>query len=108
MAGDDVSKVVRLQLGETGDGRERLKSAGLVVSAFSAEPVITAVQHGSEAARLKLRPGDKISNVLVPNARPAPFWFAIPALALLALIAVLQRRRRTMETLAAIPGTTRA
>ena len=94
IAGDDVIKVARLKLGDTGDAAKRLNAAGLSVSSLSAAPVITAVRPGSEAARLKLRPGDKIGSVVVPNPRPEPFWFAIPALVLLGLVTLLQRQRR--------------
>ena len=94
--GDDVLKVARLTLGDEGDAAKRLNAAGLSVSSLSAAPVITGVRPGSEAARLKLRPGDKIGNVLVPNPRPEPFWFAIPALVLLGFVALVQRQRRAM------------
>ena len=94
--GDDVLKVARLKLGDTGDAAKRLNAAGLSVSSMSMAPVITAVRPGSEAARLKLRPGDKIGNVLVPNPRPEPFWFAIRELVLLVFVALLQRQRRSM------------
>jgi hypothetical protein len=43
---------------------------------------------------LKLRPGDRIVSVNVPNERPSPFLFSIPALALLAGLVWVQRRRR--------------
>jgi MYXO-CTERM domain-containing protein len=52
------------------------------------------VRPGSEAARQKLRPGDRIENVSVPNERPTPFLFAVPALAALAGLGFVQRRRR--------------
>ena len=52
---------------------------------------------GSEAARQKLRPGDKIEGVNVLNERPSPFLFAIPAIALLLGLALLQRRRRALR-----------
>lgn len=93
IAGEDVTKVVRLKLGDTGEVRKRLHEAGLSLSSVSSAPVITAVRPGSEAARLKLRQGDKIQSILVPNARPDPFWFAVPAFGLLALVALSQRGR---------------
>jgi TRAP transporter 4TM/12TM fusion protein len=92
ISGDPVMKVVRLTLGAGADARQRLNGTGVSVASLSA-PVITGVRPGSEAARLKLRPGDRIANVLVPNPRPDPFWFAIPALALLLVVALAQRRR---------------
>jgi TRAP-type uncharacterized transport system fused permease subunit len=88
--GDDVSKVVRLTLGEGAEARARLAATGLTVSGAGA---VTAIKPGSEAARLKLRPGDRVENVTVRNERPTPFLFTIPALLALVGLALLQRRR---------------
>jgi TRAP transporter 4TM/12TM fusion protein len=93
IAGDDVVKAVRLSLGAKGDTRARLAESGIVVSAGE-QPTITSVRPGSEAARQRLRPGDKIEAVSVPNDRPSPFLFAIPALAALVGLGLVQRRRR--------------
>jgi hypothetical protein len=93
--GDDVTKTVRLTLGATGDGRQRLNQAGLSVSSLTIAPQITSVRPGSEAARLKIRPGDRIDSVLVANPRPQPFLFAIPALILLGFVVMVQRGRRS-------------
>jgi len=91
--GDDVTKSIRLTLGESGDARKRLSDTGLGVASLSA-PTIASVRPGSEAARLKLRPGDRIEALIVANPRPDPYLFALPALALLGAIALVQRRRR--------------
>jgi hypothetical protein len=93
MSGDDTVKAIRLTLGAKGDTRARLAQAGIVVSPGAA-PTITSVRPGSEAARQKLRPGDKIEAVSVPTDRPTPFLFAIPALAALLGLGLLHRRRR--------------
>ena len=93
MSGDDTVKTIRLNLGKDGDARQRLASAGLVLSPGEA-PSLASVRPGSEAARQKLRPGDKIEGVNVLNERPSPFLFAIPAIAALIAVALLQRRRR--------------
>jgi TRAP transporter 4TM/12TM fusion protein len=93
--GDDVTKTVRLTLGEAGDARQRLNQTGLSVSSLTIAPQITSVRPGSEAARLKIRPGDRIDSVLVANPRPQPFLFAIPALVLLGLVVIAQRGRRS-------------
>ena len=66
------------------------------------QPTIASVRPGSEAARLKLRPGDKVELVSVPNERPSPYLFAIPALVLLAGLIWIQRRRREAPR-AAVP-----
>src|SRR5581483_3233892 len=96
ISGEDVVKAVRLSLGAKGDARTRLAEAGVVVSP-GAEPTLTSVRPGSEAARQKLRPGDRIENVSIPNERPTPFLFAIPALAALAGLGFMQRRRRRLQ-----------
>jgi TRAP-type uncharacterized transport system fused permease subunit len=93
IAGDDVSKAVRLELGGKGDARARLAEAGVVLAPGD-EPTIASVRPGSEAARQRLRPGDRIEAVRVPNDRPSPFLFALPAIAALLALALAQRRRR--------------
>jgi len=93
MSGDDTVKTIRLTLGAKGDARERLAQSGLVLSP-GASHAIASVRPGSEAARQKLRPGDKIEAVNVHNERPSSFLFAIPAIAALGTLAWLQRRRR--------------
>jgi TRAP transporter 4TM/12TM fusion protein len=92
--GDDVTKAVRLSFGSKGDAKARLAESGIVLSAGE-QPTITSVRPGSEAARQRLRPGDRIEAVRVPNERPTPFLFAIPAIVTLLGLALLQRRRRT-------------
>jgi hypothetical protein len=93
MSGDDVSKLVRLNLGEKGTAAERLGAAGIILTRGET-PSIASVRPGSEAARQKLRPGDAIEGVEVPTERPSPFLFAIPALFVLGAIGWGQRRRR--------------
>ncbi len=94
MSGEDTVKTLRLTLGDKGDARARLLQAGLILSPGEA-PTITSVRPGSEAARMKLRPGDRLEAVIVPNERPSPFLFAVPAIALLAGLGLTQRRRRS-------------
>jgi hypothetical protein len=93
IAGDDVSKAVRLDFGGKGDAPARLAESGVVL-APGEQPTITSVRPGSEAARQRLRPGDRIEAVRVPNDRPSPFLFALPAVAALLALAIAQRRRR--------------
>jgi hypothetical protein len=91
--GDDVTKGIRLNFGAKGDARARLAESGVVLSPGE-QPAITSVRPGSEAARQRLRPGDRIEAVRVPNERPSPYLFALPAIAALMGLALLQRRRR--------------
>jgi hypothetical protein len=100
ISGDDVTKTIRLSFGGSGDTRARLAEGGIVLSGGDT-PAITSVRPGSQAARQKLRPGDKIEGVYVANERPSPFLFAIPAIALLVGLALLQRRRRASAATAA-------
>jgi TRAP transporter 4TM/12TM fusion protein len=92
IAGDDVSKAIRLSFSGKGDAKARLAESGIVVAPGEL-PTITSVRPASEAARQQLRPGDRIEAVRVPNERPSPFLFAIPAIAALFGLALLQRRR---------------
>jgi hypothetical protein len=103
LTGEDTVKAIRLTLGEKGDARERLAQTGLVVTP-GPQPTITAVRPGSEAARQRLRPGDKIEAVRIPSERPSPFWFAIPAVVLLLAIVFVQRRRRESSAPVARPA----
>lgn len=104
IVGDDVVKAVRLTIGAQGSAQERLASAGIGVSGLTTQPVITSVRPGSEAARLKIRPGDRIESLSVVNTeRPSAFLFAIPAIAALVMLALLQRRRRGGEPVLATP-----
>ncbi|MGE5512482.1 MAG: TRAP transporter permease [Bacteroidota bacterium] len=100
MSGDDSVKAIRLNLGAKGDAKARLAESGMILSPGS-PPTITSVRPGSEAARLRLRPGDRIEAVTVPNERPSPFLFALPALAALLGIGMLQRRRRPLRVVPA-------
>jgi TRAP transporter 4TM/12TM fusion protein len=93
MSGDDVIKLIRLNLGGQGTAAERIGSAGIILTPGD-QPRIASVRPGSEAARQKLRPGDAIEGVEVATDRPSPFLFAIPAILALGGIIWLQRRRR--------------
>lgn len=102
IGGDPVTKAVRVSLGDKGDARTKLAEAGITLSSLGDQVTIASVRPGSEAARLKLRPGDRVEGVNVPADRPSPFLFALPAIVLLASIAMLQRRRR--GTLSGVPS----
>ncbi len=92
--GDEVPKLVRLQLGAGATPAERLQDAGLDLSALGDSVSVGVVRLGSQAAKFGLQPGDEINELMVPVERPSRYWFAIPAILLLGLIFWLQRRRR--------------
>jgi TRAP transporter 4TM/12TM fusion protein len=92
-AGDEVEKLVRLTMRSGTTGAERLQRAGLRLSTLGQDVRVQQVRFGSEAAKYGLAAGDQIIAVLVPAHRPSRYWFAVPAVALLAGIILLQRRR---------------
>lgn len=94
--GDDVEKLVRLSMRSGESGAERLARGGLRV-ARGQDTVVESVRFGSEAAKYGLSAGDRVQSVLVPADRPSRYWFTIPALGLLAVIVLLQRRRQTSQ-----------
>jgi hypothetical protein len=93
-AGQDVEKLVRLTMKPGKNGLERLQKSGLGISTLPGPVMVQTVKFGSEAAKYGLAPGDEVTSVLVAAQRPSRYWFALPALALLAVILLLQRRRR--------------
>src|SRR5581483_5412885 len=92
--GDDVDKLIRLTMRSGKTGRERLANAGVTLAQQGDGVMLQQIRFGSEAAKFHLPAGDKVTAVLVPADRPDPFWFAIPAFALFALIFYLQSRRK--------------
>ena len=98
-AGEDVVKLVRLSLKDGKNGLERLQKSGLGLSTLPGPVMIQTVKFGSEAAKYGLAPGDEVTSVLIAAERPSRYWFALPALALLAIIVMLQLRRRKRPVL---------
>jgi len=84
---------VRLTLRSGQTAIERLQRSGLSLSADGDKVRISLVSFGSEAAKYGLAPGDEITALLVSAPRPSRYWFALPALLLLAGIILAQRRR---------------
>jgi hypothetical protein len=94
LEGDDVTKTVAVQLGESGpDGRKRLADAGLQLVPLGADVQVGAVKFGSRAKRGGFEPGWDVAAVKVPTGAPSPHWFYLPALLLVALVWWNQGRR---------------
>jgi hypothetical protein len=91
--GEDVRKTVAVQLAESGDGRKRLAAAGLTITAFGEDVRVAAVRFGSRAKKSGFQQGFEVAAVKVPTERPSEHWVYIPALALIAFVYFLQRRR---------------
>ena len=91
--GKDIRKGVLLPLGEPGPARERLRRIGLTIVPLGDEVQIAQVQFGSQAEKLGLEAGFKVSSIELPADRPPKEWMFVPALLLLAAVMWLQRRR---------------
>lgn len=101
LEGDAVDKVVMLPLGALGSGEDRIAEAGLELRFEDGKAFVENIVFGSTAERQKIDFDYEIASVQVKSDRPPRQLFYIPAVALLALIIMLQRRRRTPEQLAA-------
>ncbi|TXL75221.1 TRAP transporter fused permease subunit [Vineibacter terrae] len=92
--GEDIQKLIRVDMGRGETGADRLKAAGLTLSTLGDKVSVANVRLGSTVAKNGILPGDTILAVTVPAERMSPYWFAIPAILLYILILLNQRRRR--------------
>jgi len=93
--GDDIAKTVSLRLNETLEGAEaRLESMGLVLSEAAAGWTVDLVMFDSAAQKSGVDFGWNIVGIQKPADRPPKELMFIPALALLAGIGWLQKRRK--------------
>jgi TRAP transporter 4TM/12TM fusion protein len=104
LEGDTITKGVLLPLGEPGPARERLARAGLRVLPQGEELQILTVQFGSQAAKLGMIAGWRVTSMELPAERPPKEWMFLPALLLLAGVAFAQRRRAASERIMACPA----
>ncbi|MEO7852171.1 MAG: DUF3394 domain-containing protein, partial [Rubrivivax sp.] len=100
LEGKEVRKGVLLPLGEPGKAAERLKRIGLTVMSLGSDVQVGAVAFGSTAEKLGLEQGFRITSIEVPAERPAKEWMFVPALLLLGIVVLLQRRRRVAKPVA--------
>ncbi|MBK6806841.1 MAG: TRAP transporter permease [Betaproteobacteria bacterium] len=92
--GDDVRKTVALRLGAAGeDGRKRLAEAGLTLAGLGDTLKVSGVKFGSRARKSGFEQGWDVARLEVPSGRASPYWFYLPALALVALVWWSQGRR---------------
>ena len=93
--------VAVLGVPEGASGAERLAAAGLEMLTRDGNVLIDNVGFGSIAEKAGLEFDQTVLEVRMPASQPAKEWFWVPALALLALIGWIQRRRREPGTGAA-------
>ncbi len=91
--GEDIRKTVSVRLGKPGDARPRLSEAGATFTALGDEVRIGTVKFGSRARRGGFEQGWKVVTIKTPAKAPSDHWVFIPAVALVALVYFLQRRR---------------
>ena len=98
--GVDVETTVVLPLGSKADGAKRLEVAGIIVTTEGGKTVIDDVLPtdadgaATAAAKAKLEFEMVVESIEVPRERMPKQVFYVPAIVLLGLIWMLQRRRR--------------
>jgi TRAP transporter 4TM/12TM fusion protein len=98
ISGNEYTRVVRLPMGEAGDGAERLSNAGVQITEFGGQVQVVNVRFRSQAERLGLVIGDDVERVLVANDdQPPQELIYIPGLLLIGAVAALQWRRREWD-----------
>ncbi len=98
LEGDLVSTTVRLPLGEAGDGAARLMdNAGLEIREEEGKVYIDAIGFDSPAEKAGLDFDWEIKAVEIPAERMPKEVFWLPALLLLGLVVLVQRRRLARE-----------
>ncbi len=98
--GDMVSKLIRLPLGEGATGAEKLSDAGLTLAISDDQVLVELVGFGSPAQDAGLDFDWQILGIEQEADRPDKQWMVIPALLLLAGLAMLQLRRRHQQAVA--------
>lgn len=92
--GKFVSRTILLSMGEITDGVERLAKAGLLTRNESGKLFVDNVQFGSAAQDSGLDFDWEITEIITAAERPSKFWMFIPALLLLGVVALNQKRRK--------------
>jgi TRAP transporter 4TM/12TM fusion protein len=94
LSGEPFTKTVMLPVLEADGGEARLQAAGIETREEDGRLIIDHVVFASPAEKSGLDFDQQLLNVQVPSDRPAKQWMFIPAIALISLVVLLQRRRR--------------
>ena len=97
--GRDAKKTVLLPLGAEGSAAQRIARSGLTLMATPTGPQVVAVGLKSPADKAGFEQGFTVTGIETPAARPAKEWLFVPALVVLGVVALLQRRRLPSGTL---------
>ena len=93
--GNLVSKMVVLPMGELAPGKARLEKAGLELRTEKKRVFVDMVTFDSLAQKAGIDFDWEILSLQIPTDRPAKQWMYFPALALLGLVVIRQRKRRS-------------
>ncbi|MBN9672130.1 TRAP transporter permease [Labrenzia aggregata] len=91
--GDTKEWVVLLPLQDASTGEEKLENAGLLLRTDGDKTLVDDATYGSAAKEAGLDWDQEIVRVLRPVDQPSKYLMFLPALAVLALVVFLQRRR---------------
>ena len=98
LEGDLVDKVVMLPLGAAASGKERLATAaGLELREEDGKLLVDNLVFGGPAERQQIDFDWEVADIQRKTDRPSKQWFFLPALGLLGLVVVAQRRRRSTQ-----------
>ncbi|MCK2184565.1 TRAP transporter permease [Halomonas getboli] len=92
--GDPMTTYMTLPVPEGETGEDRLTNLGLMLNVEDGKAMVDMVTYGSEAAKLGFDFDQEIIQVQAPVDRWTKEWMWIPAFLVLALVVMLQRRRR--------------
>jgi len=92
--GDPRNFFVYLVIPEGIDGKDRLNNYGFSLYHDDGKVLIDSARYGTDARRVGLEMDFVIDNVGIPQVQPNKRLMYIPALLLLALVVISQRRRR--------------
>jgi TRAP transporter 4TM/12TM fusion protein len=92
--GDPMTTYMTLPVPEGETGEDRLSNLGLMLAIEDDQALVDMVTYGSEAAKLGFDFDQEIIQVQAPVDRWTKEWMWIPAFLVLALVVMLQRRRR--------------
>ncbi len=102
--GDKITFTVVVPVGSEPTGEERLAAFGVELLIEGDEVLVDGTTFDSVASKTGLDFDQKIQTVLVPVDQPSKFLMFIPAIVLLFLIVLLQRRRNGVAGRLAAPA----
>ncbi|KJS00374.1 MAG: C4-dicarboxylate ABC transporter [Desulfobulbaceae bacterium BRH_c16a] len=91
--GSEYFKTVMLKVGNEPTGAEKLRGLGITTRDEDGKVIVDMVGFSSAAEKARIDFDQEIVNIQLVADRPNKEWMFIPALLLLALVLILQRRR---------------